>query len=35
MTYLDEVQLEITAVDWLRELGIDYVYGPDVEGEYA
>jgi len=30
MAYLDEAQVEIHAVDWLRELDYDYVYGPDI-----
>ena len=35
MTYFDEAKLEITAVDWLMELGFNYTYGPKIEGEYA
>ena len=30
MTYLDEAQLEITTVEYFRELGYDYVHGPDI-----
>lgn len=30
MAYLDEAQVEIQAVEWLKELGYDYVYGPDI-----
>jgi type I restriction enzyme R subunit len=29
MIYLDEAQVEIVAVDWIRSLGYDYFYGPD------
>lgn len=30
MSYLDEAQVEIIAVDILREMGYQYVYGPDI-----
>ena len=30
MTYLDEAQLEIATVDYLREMGYDYVHGPKI-----
>lgn len=30
MSYLDEAQVEIQAVEWLKELDYDYVYGPDI-----
>lgn len=33
MSYLDEAQVEIHAVDWLRGLDYDYVYGPDIGPE--
>ena len=28
--YLDEAQLEIATVDYLREMGYDYVHGPKI-----
>lgn len=33
MAYLDEAQVEIQAVEWLKELDYDYVYGPDIGPE--
>jgi len=30
VTYLDEAQLEIATVDYLREMGYDYVHGPKI-----
>ncbi len=30
MPYLDEAQVEIAATDYFRELGYEYVHGPDV-----
>jgi len=30
MTYLDEAQLEIATVDYFRELGYEYVHGPEL-----
>lgn len=33
MPYLDEAQVEIQAIEWLKELGCDYVYGPDIGPE--
>lgn len=30
MAYLDEAQLEIVTVDYLRELGYGYVHGPMI-----
>lgn len=30
MSYLDEAQLEIVTVDYLRELGCGYVHGPII-----
>jgi len=33
--YLDQSQVEIATVDYFRELGYDYAFGPDIgpEGE--
>jgi type I restriction enzyme R subunit len=28
--YLDEAQVEIVTVDYFRELGYEYVYGPSI-----
>jgi len=33
MPHLDEAQLEITTVNWLRELGFEYRFGPDISPE--
>ncbi len=33
MPYLDEAQVEIQAIEWLKELDYDYVYGPDIGPE--
>jgi len=30
MTYLDEAKLEIPTVDYFRELGYEYVHGPQI-----
>lgn len=30
MAYLDEAQVEIQMIEWLKELDYDYVYGPDI-----
>jgi len=30
MTYLDEAQVELVAVGYLRDLGYDYVHGPQI-----
>jgi len=30
MTYLDEAQLEIATVDYFRELGYEYIHGPEI-----
>ncbi|RKY05817.1 MAG: DEAD/DEAH box helicase, partial [Planctomycetota bacterium] len=30
MPYLDEAQVEIQTIEWLKELDYDYVYGPDI-----
>jgi type I restriction enzyme R subunit len=37
MSYLDEAQLEIATVDYFRELGYEYAFGPDIapDGERA
>ena len=31
MPYLDEAQVEIQMIEWLKELDYDYVYGPDKQ----
>ena len=35
MSYLDEAQVEIVAVDYFRELGYGYVHGPQIPPDGA
>jgi len=30
MSYLDEAQVEIVTVDYFRELGYEYIHGPQI-----
>lgn len=30
MPYLDKTQVQINCIDWLRSIGYDYVYGPEI-----